>query len=322
MLLLMKTLYPEILPYHSFFLETGSQHAVYVEQSGNPDGIPVIFLHGGPCSGTKPDHRRFFNPGIYRIILFDQRGCGLSRPFGELANNTTQDLIDDMERIRRQLAIDQWLVFGGSWGGALALLYSQQHKDNVIGLIIRAVFLARQQDLDWFAKDGAGRIYPEQWLRLIGCIPEQKRDNLVQGLCDALWGEDEVAKRRTAKEWMAWGGQVSLGSDYQPGAQGEKVTEKMVKQVRMELHYAKHHYFIEENQILANCDDLAEIPTVIIHGRHDFVCPMEAGYRLHKVLPDAEYVVLPNAGHVAQGKEMIDALVNATDRFAEQYGCK
>jgi proline iminopeptidase len=314
----MKTLYPEILPYHSFFLETGSKHAVYVEQSGNPEGIPVIFLHGGPCSGTKPDHRRFFNPELYRIILFDQRGCGLSVPFGELENNTTQDLIDDMERIRIHLAVDQWLVFGGSWGGALALLYAQQHSDKVAGLILRGVFLVRQQDLDWFAKDGAGRIYPEQWQRLVESIPEQNQGNLVQGLCDALWGEDEVAQRRAAKEWMAWGGQVSLGNDYQPSPKGEHATEKMVKQVRMELHYAKHRYFLEENQIMDNCDGLSEIPTVIIHGRYDFVCPMEAGYNLHKVLPNAEYIVLPTAGHVAQGKEMVNALVAATDRFAER----
>jgi len=368
----MKTLYPEIQPYQTFFLKTDSKHAVYVEQSGNPDGIPVVFLHGGPCSGTKPDHRRFFNPELYRIILFDQRGCGQSLPFGELENNTTQDLIDDMERIRSQLTIEQWLVFGGSWGGALALLYTFQHKDRVMGLILRAVFLARQQDLDWFAKDGASRIYPEQWQRLIESVPEQSRDNLVQGLCDILWGEDEVARRRSAREWMAWGSQVSLGNDYQPGPKGEHATEKMVKQARMELHYAKYHYFIddcmeaggtiqrmeeveqckeqlpttprmeeveqcreqlpraptvgalgdtgaeaEENQILDNCGALDNIPTVIIHGRHDFVCPMESGYSLHKMLPNAEYIVLPNAGHIAQGPEMVDALVTATDRFAE-----
>ncbi|MGZ5057042.1 MAG: prolyl aminopeptidase [Methylobacter sp.] len=314
----MKTLYPEIQPFQTLFLNTDSKHSVYVEQSGNPDGIPVIFLHGGPCSGTKPDHRRFFNPELYRIILFDQRGCGLSLPFGELENNTTQDLIDDMERIRHQLGIEQWLVFGGSWGGALALLYARQHKDKVMGLIVRAVFLARQQDFDWFAKDGAGRVYPEQWQRLIESVPEQGADNLVQNLCDVLWGDDEVAQRRAAKEWMAWGAQVSLGNDYQPSPKGEHATEKMVKQVRMELHYAKHRYFIAENQILDNCECLTEIPTVIIHGRYDLVCPMESGFSLHKALPAAEYIILPNAGHIAQGKEMINALVAATDRFAEQ----
>ena len=314
----MKTLYPEIAPYHAFFLETGSKHSVYVEQSGNPEGFPVIFLHGGPCSGTKPDHRRFFNPEYYRIILFDQRGCGLSMPFGELENNTTQDLIDDMECIRLHLGIHQWLVFGGSWGAALCLLYSQQHQEKVAGMIIRAVFLARQQDLDWFARDGASRIYPELWQRLVESIPEQGRENLIQGLYDALRGEDEVAKRRVAKEWIAWGGQVALGNDYQPGANNNHVTEKMVKQVRMELHYARHHYFIRENQILENCATLFNIPTIIIHGRQDLVCPMEAGMKLHQVLPHAEYVVLPNAGHIAQGSEMIDALVSATDKFAEK----
>ena len=314
----MKNFYPKIAPYHTFFLETGSKHSVYVEQSGNPEGIPVIFLHGGPCSGTKPDHRRFFNPDHYRIILFDQRGCGLSLPFGELENNTTQDLIDDMERIRQRLAINQWLVFGGSWGAALGLLYAQQHPEKVIGMIIRAVFLVRQQDFDWFARDGANRIYPELWQRLVESIPEQGRENLIDGLWDALWGEDELAKRRVAKEWIAWGGQVALGNDYHTDSEVEHVTEKMVKQVSMELHYARHRYFIRENQILENCANLINIPTIIIHGRQDLVCPIEAGMKLHQALPHAEYIVLPNAGHIAQGSEMIDALVSSTDKFAEK----
>jgi proline iminopeptidase len=311
----MKTLYPEISPYHTFFLETGTQHAVYVEKSGNPDGIPVIFLHGGPCSGTKPDHRRFFNPDFYHIILFDQRGCGLSVPFGELEHNSTQDLIDDMERIRRHLGIEQWLLFGGSWGAALALLYAQQQPTKVIGMIIRAVFLARQQDLEWFAKIGVNLIYPEQWQRLLESIPEPSRKELISGLCAALGGNDEVAKRRVAKEWLAWGAQVALGNDYMPDRQNEHVTEKMVKQVGMELHYAKHHYFVTENQILENCALLRNIPTVIIHGRQDLVCPIEAGMKLHQALPEADYIILPNAGHIAQGAEMIDALVSATDKF-------
>ena len=313
----MKTLYPEISPYNQFFLETGCQHSVYVEQSGNPDGIPVIFLHGGPCSGTKPDHRRFFNPECYRIILFDQRGSGLSLPFGALENNTTQDLIDDMDRIRKNLKIDKWLLFGGSWGGALALLYAQQYCHFVTGMILRGVFLVRRQDLDWFAKDGVNRIYPEQWQRLLESLEAVEPDSLVVGLCAALWGADEVAQRRVTKEWMAWGGQVALGNDYNPASQNDHVTEKMVKQVRMELHYAKNNYFIKEGQVLDGCSTLSHIPTIIIHGRQDLVCPIEAGMSLHQVMPHAEYVVLPNAGHIAQGAEMIDALVVATDKFAE-----
>jgi proline iminopeptidase len=218
-----------------------------------------------------------------------------------------------MERIRTQLNIKQWLVFGGSWGGALALIYAQQHTDKVLGLIIRAVFLARQRDLEWFANDGVGRIYPEQWQRLISSIPNAHHNNLVQDCYNALWDKDEVTQRRVAKEWLAWGAQVALGNDYQ--ANDERISEKMLKQARMELHYAKHRYFIAENQILANCQLLAAIPTVIIHGRMDLVCPIEAGLSLHHAMPHAEYIILPYAGHIAQGEDMIDALVTATDSF-------
>lgn len=317
----MKTLYPEITPYDTFFLNTNSQHSIYVEISGNPNGIPVIFLHGGPCSGTKPDHRRFFNPKYYQIILFDQRGCGLSLPFGELEHNTTHDLIADMERIREQLNIKQWLVFGGSWGGALALLYAQQHAQYVSGLIIRAVFLARQQDMDWFLKGYAGRIYPEQWQKLLDCLDAQEGDDLLIKLCEALWGEDELAVRRVAKEWQAWSAQVALGQLYNPALQSEHVSEKTVKQTRMELHYAKHHYFIADNQILNNCQLLKAIPSLIIHGRADLLCPIEAGFKLHQAMPHADYIILPTGGHIAQQAEMIDALVNATDDFLSRvYG--
>ena len=184
----MKPLYPEIEPFNTFFLETQSQHTVYVEQSGNPDGIPVVFLHGGPCSGTRSGQRCFFDPELYHIILFDQRGCGLSLPFGELENNTTQDLIEDMERIRVQLNIKQWVLFSGSWGSALALLYAQQFTDTVAGMVIRGVFLARQQDLDWFVREGASRIYPVQYQYLLDSLPEKN----IDALYTALWGEDEV----------------------------------------------------------------------------------------------------------------------------------
>ena len=313
----MKTLYPEISPYNTLFLETASNHRIYIEESGNPDGIAVIFLHGGPCSGTKPDHRRFFNPQKYRIVLMDQRGCGLSTPFGELEHNTTQDLIHDIEQLRQQLSIEKWLLFGGSWGAALALLYAQHFPDKLCGMILRGVFLARLTDSNWFLTDGVNRIYPEQWQKLHDSIPENMRDDLFQGLCAGLWGEDELTQRRVAKAWSAWGAQVALGLDYQPD-EAEHITEKMVKQVMMELHYAKHRYFLSENQILENCHLLQNIPTMIIHGRYDLVCPMEAAAALHKALPHAQYQVLPKAGHIAKGEEMIDALVSATDKMAEK----
>ncbi len=311
----MKTLYPELEPFNSFFLQTGTKHTVYVEQSGNPQGIAVIFLHGGPCSGTKPDHRRFFNPEKYHIILMDQRGCGNSLPFGEIENNTTQDLIDDMERIRKQLNIEQWLVFGGSWGGTLTLLYAQHHTSRVLGMIIRAVFLARKKDSDWYIREGASRIYPEIWQKLIDSIPKQSGIELTEGLYNAVFGRDEVSRKRAAKAWINWGGQVALLDEYMVDNKQGHVTKTMVQQVQMELHYAQHKYFITENQILNNCDALRNIPTIIIHGRKDLVCPIEAGYRLHKALSNAEYIILPNAGHIASGKDMINALVDATDKM-------
>ncbi len=314
----MRSLYPEISQFHTYLLKTSGAHQVYVEQSGNPEGIPVLFLHGGPCSGTKPDHRRFFDPARYRIILFDQRGCGNSLPFGELEHNSTEELLADMEQIRQALQIEQWVLFGGSWGATLALLYAQQFTQRVSALIIRGVFLARQKDLDWFAKEGANRIYPEQWQSLRECAPDASAEEFVPALFAALWSNDEAKRNRVASEWLAWGGQVALGSLYTPAPTAEPVTEKMLKQVRMELHYAVHRYFMDENQILAHCKLLQDIPTIIIHGRNDLVCPMEAAMRLHEALPHANYRVLPNAGHIAQGEEMIDALVAATDCIAER----
>ena len=314
----MKVLYPEIAPWQTFFLDTGSIHSIYVEQCGNPQGIPVLFLHGGPCSGCKPDHRRFFNPEAFHIILFDQRGSGQSLPFGALEDNTTGALIKDMERIRRHLGIEQWLLFGGSWGGTLALLYAQQHTQSVLGMVIRGVFLARKKDLDWFIREGAGRIYPEQWQNLISSVHCRDEDHLLQLLYDGVYSDDEVAQLRVAREWMRWVSQVSLGHEYAPEDKEEHVTRRMVQQVRMELHYAQNHYFIAENQILEQGAKLHKIPVTIIHGRNDLVCPLEAGYRLHQALPKAKFVALANAGHVATGPEMIDALITATDNLAGQ----
>lgn len=313
----MKTFFPDIEPFNTFFLDTDSLHSVYVEQSGNLQGLPVVFLHGGPCSGTKPDQRRFFNPKKYHIILMDQRGCGQSLPFGLLDDNTTLHLIDDMERIREKLNISQWLLFGGSWGSALTLLYAQQYTERVAGMVIRGVFLARQKDLDWFVKEGAGRIYPEKWRQLVTSLPKQSDTDLVKCLFEAVFGRDEVTKKRVVKAWIDWGNQMALMQDYEENDKPAQVTKKMVQQVQMEMYYAQNKYFIAENQIINECGCLQHIPTIIIHGRNDLICPMESGMTLHKTLPNAEYIVLPTSGHIASGEAMIDALVNAADKMLE-----
>ena len=311
----MKTLYPEIAPFKQFFLDTGTAHQVYIEQSGNPAGIPAFFLHGGPCSGTKPDHRRFFNPDLYHIVLMDQRGCGQSLPFGELQDNNTQGLIADIEQLRQQLRIEQWLLFGGSWGSTLALLYAQHYPQHVMAMILRGSFLARQADMDWFlnADNGVSRIYPQRWQALIDCLPVSE-GNILQRLCEAVFGQATDLTENAVREWQNWGGQVALGNAYLH--QEMPVSERDVLQVKMELHYARHHYFIAENQILANCERLHHIPTVIIHGQQDLTCPLEASWQLHRALPDSELIILPNAGHIAKGEEMIHALVDASDRMA------
>lgn len=311
----MKTLYPELSPFKQFFLDTGTAHQVYIEQSGNPAGIPVIFLHGGPCSGTKPDHRRFFNPELYHIVLMDQRGCGQSLPFGELQDNNTQGLIADIEQLRQLLRVDQWLLFGGSWGSTLALCYAQHYPQHVMAMILRGSFLARQADMEWFlnADNGVSRIYPERWQALINSLPAGD-SSILDTLCEAVFGEEPSRVETAVREWQNWGGQVALGNAYQ--YQDMPVTEHAILQVKMELHYARHHYFIAENQILDHCQVLQHIPSMIIHGQQDLTCPLEASWQLQQALPQAELIILPNAGHIAKGEEMIHALVDATDRLA------
>ncbi len=311
----MKTLFSPIEPFNYFFLKTDNVHSIYVEQCGNPNGVPVVFLHGGPCSGCKPDHRRFFDPNFYHIILLDQRGCGRSLPFGELENNTLFDLISDLEQIRAFLKIEKWILFGGSWGATLSLAYAQKHIERVQAMIVRGTFLARLQDMHWFlSKYGVASIYPEMWEYIFDSIPNSQRtDDLLADLCRVLWGKDELAVRRAVKAWQAWGGQVALGNLFE--FRDEHITEKNIKQVRMEVHYAKHSYFLAENELLLHCDKLQHLPITIIHGRQDVVCPIEAAWKLHRALPNAKYIILKNSGHIAQGDEMIDALINATEEI-------
>lgn len=314
----MNTLYPEISPFKSFFLETSSQHRLYVEQAGNPNGIPVIFLHGGPCSGCKPEHRCFFDPARYHIILMDQRGCGRSLPFGELQQNNTQAIISDLEQLRDLLNIAQWLLFGGSWGAALALLYAQTYPERVNGLVLRGVFLARQQDLDWFMQAGVNKIYPEVWQQLADCVAPCQHEQLINDLHTAIMDGDSNLQQRIVSAWAAWGAQVALAQAYQAPAETPLMTEQSLKQTQMEIEYAYRSYFLSENQLIDNCHKIQHIPTLIIHGRYDLVCPIEAAITLKQALPQAEINVLPNAGHIAQGEEMIDALISATELMADR----
>ena len=313
----MNVLYPPLAPFKSFYLAVTQGHSIYVEQSGNVNGIPVLFLHGGPCSGTRPSHRQFFNPDFFHIILFDQRGCGQSKPFGEIQGNTTADLITDMEAIREHLSIDTWVLFGGSWGAALALLYAQQYNERVEALVLRGVFLARRQDMDWFIKAGANKIYPELFEDLLAALPEHAVNERVERLYQTVFGADHQAAIKAAQAWEAWGSQLAVGADYSADDGGGDA-EKLLAQVKMELHYAKNNYFIEDNQILNQCGTLTDIPAVIIHGRQDLVCPLEAAWSLARALPQADFNVLPTAGHIAQGDAMVDALVTAMDDLTKE----
>jgi proline iminopeptidase len=313
----MKSLFPPLEPYACHQLEVDAIYRIYVEECGNRLGLPVVFLHGGPASGCKPDHRRFFDPRKYRIVLFDQRGAGRSAPKGEIVRNTTQDLVKDMERIREKLGIDRWLVYGGSWGATLGLLYAQSHPDHVCGLVLRGVFLARRADLEWFLVNGLNRIYPEQWQRLCQSVPENERNDLISAFQHRLNGRDELAKRRVAREWDAWGRLVSLGVGFD-SPESEAVASDLVAQVRVEIHYAANAYFIRENQVIEDCKKIRNIPIILLHGRYDLVCPAEAAFTLHQALPGSILEVLPNSGHVAQGEEMIDGLIRATNAMLDQ----
>ena len=247
----MRELYPEIDASKSYRLKVDPVHTIYAEEAGNPRGIPVVFLHGGPGSGCNENHRRYFNPKKYRVVLFDQRGCHRSAPAGETRNNTTPELLQDIERIREHLGIEQWLVFGGSWGATLGLLYAQSHPSRVLGMILRGAFLARQKDLDWFSRHGASMIFPDYWQDFTGIIPEPERGDLISAYYTRVHGADRKARETAAMAWSKWAGRLVTyllpGADYTPGDVG-----KTVHEVLIETHYAKHRYFIAENRILDN----------------------------------------------------------------------
>ncbi|MCF7967601.1 MAG: prolyl aminopeptidase [Methylococcaceae bacterium] len=316
----MTVLYPELEPYKTHHL-VRDEHTLMVEECGNPDGLAALFLHGGPGSGCKPYHRRFFDPAIYRVILVDQRGSGRSTPQGELNRNTTALLLEDMEFIRIWLGIHQWLVFAGSWGATLALLLAQGHPDHVAGLILRGTFLARASDLAWFfGEGGVRRIYPEAWARLLDALTEEEAADPIQSLYRHVIGSDELAQRRAARALDGWSSQVTVPELFNPDSHDEHVSKESLNAARIGLHYAANRYFIPENAVLEGCERIRHIPTQIIHGRRDLVCPVESATCLHRQLPNSTLLILENAGHVAAGDHMISALVEATDSMAITLG--
>lgn len=312
----MRTLYPEIQPNHEYRVSTDDGHTLYVEESGNPSGIPVLFIHGGPGGGCAPTHRRFFNPDRYRIILFDQRGCGLSTPHASLERNTTDALVSDMERIRELLDIEQWLLFGGSWGSTLGLIYAQTHPDNIYGLILRGIFLCREQDIGWFYQRGASAIFPDFWSDYLAPIPENEHHDLLNAYHRRLTSDNELIRMAAAKAWSVWEGRCSTLDPHPDVVEHFSDPHFALAMARIESHYFVNGAFLRPNQILENCNLIRTIPTTIVHGRYDMVCPVEQAFALYNQLPQAELHIVRDAGHSAFEPGIIDNLVNTTDHFA------
>lgn len=308
----MYKLYPEIKPYATHRLAVDVPHQLYIEECGNPEGLPVVFVHGGPGAGCEPYHRRFFDPNVYRIVLFDQRGCGRSTPHAELTGNTTQALVADMEVIRQHLKIDKWVVFGGSWGSTLGLVYAQTHPKAVLGLVLRGIFLCSRREIHWFYQDGASRIFPDYWEDFLRPIPEAERGNLVEAYYKRLVGDDEVARMAAAKAWSLWEGRAATLQLSKSVVDHFARPSTALSLARIECHYFMHDSFLEADQILSNAHRLADVPAIIVHGRYDIVCPAENAWALHRAWPQATLNLIAEAGHSASEPGITDALIKAT----------
>jgi proline iminopeptidase len=314
----MTTLYPPIEPYHRFHFPVSDIHELYVEESGNKDGVPVVFFHGGPGGGTDPTHRRYFDPARYRIILFDQRGCGASRPHAELTDNTTWHLVKDAERIREKLGIDTWHVFGGSWGSTLALAYAVTHPDRVKSLTLRGIFLIRRAEIQFFYQEGTSWVFPDYYDEYIKPIPLEERHDLVTAYYKRLTCGDLAIENEAARAWSVWEGSTSkLIID--EGLIARTAGDAFARQLaRIECHYfVNNGFFAWDGWLLDEAKKcLQGIPTTIVQGRYDLVCPMKSAWDLKRVLPGSTLVVVADAGHSAGESGIVDALVKATDRVA------
>jgi len=309
----MRILFPEIEPFNSFYLPVGDGHELYVEEVGNPNGKPALFLHGGPGGGISENHRRLFDPEHYRIILFDQRGSGKSKPHASLNQNTTWDVVADIEKLRKHLNIQQWVVFGGSWGSTLSLAYAETHPQSVTALILRGIFLCRPEEITWFYQEGAGWIFPERWAEYIAPVPPEKRGQMVEAYYELLTSPDESTRLRAAQAWSKWeGATCKLNPDPKVIDHFEE-SHHALAMARIECHYFMHNCWLEENQLIRDVPKIRHIPTWIIHGRYDVICPVKNAWDLHQAFPEAVLQIVPDAGHAYDEPGILHALLEATD---------
>jgi proline iminopeptidase len=313
-----RTLYPEIQPYETGMLDVGDGHNLYWELSGNPDGKPVVFLHGGPGGGSSPEHRRQFNPDKYKILVFDQRGCGKSTPYASLEANTTWHLVDDIEKLRIEVAkVEKWQVFGGSWGSTLSLAYGQKYPERVTELILRGIFLFDQNEIDWMYKEGgASQVYPDKFEEFLAAIPQDERGNLVEAYRERLTSDDPDVRLAAAKAWSKWEGDIVTLLPSPSTIEHFTSPEVAVAVARIENHYMGNHGWIEEGQLLRDASKLSGIPGVIVQGRHDTCTPPVAAWKLKAAWPEVELNIVPDGGHLFSEPGVLDGLIRATDRFA------
>jgi len=309
--------FPPIEPYRNGYLSVDDLHTLYWEECGNPNGVPVLFLHGGPGAGLSPKHRQFFDPKYYRIVLFDQRGAGQSRPLGEVRQNTTQLLIADIEQLRQSLGIAQWLVFGGSWGSTLALAYGQAHPQHCTGFVLRGIFLCTRAEIDWFF-NGIQWFFPKEFDQFVADIPAPERANLLQAYAKRLFGNDPTQSLQAARTWSRFEGSC-LHLLQHPEVADQFGTDAVALGVgRLEAHYFLHDAFLTDDQLIGNIDHIRHLPAAIIQGRYDVVCPIRSAWRLHQAWPEASFQIIEDAGHAAFEPGIASALVAATERFRRQ----
>nr|BDT27228.1 prolyl aminopeptidase [Bacteriovorax sp. HI3] len=313
----MKEMYPEIEPYNTGFLKVSDLHTLYFEEAGNPNGKPVVFLHGGPGGGLIANYRRYFDPKKWRIVLFDQRGCGKSTPFAELKDNTTWDLVADIEKLRTHLNISKWAVFGGSWGSTLALSYSITHPEKCSELFLRGIFLLRKKEIDWFYQEGCSKIFPDLWEEYVKPIPENERHDFVTAYYKRLTSPDAAVRKAAAHAWSVWEGSTSKLMYDAEAASRFGDDEFADAFARIECHYFTNKgFFTEDNFLLNNVDKIRKIKTVIVQGRYDVVCPTDSAWALHRAFPEAELHIIGDAGHSLSEKGITSKLIEYTDKWA------